>query len=336
VERESSFLAQGRAEVEDTADASEVNQNLYLRRFRVLAGGNITDRLSFFFETDTPNLGKYDVETDAKTGGDIFLQDLIVTYSFSEDFKIDGGLILIPVSHNSEQSAASLLPVDYGAYSFISSGPTQSRVGRDYGVQMRGYPFQKRLEYRLGIYQGIRNLDTQENNADAPFRYTGRIVLHLSEPQTGFFYSGTSLGKKKILDIGASADLQDTYRAYAGDLFYDQPLPNGDGITFQLDYIYYDGDDTFIAIPSQNDWLIETGYFNQQTKLRIFAQVAFQDVVQSSRQDEKRYQAGLAYWGKGHNFNLKLGYTIIYKEHLYKMSHLYRDQYILQSQVFMF
>src|SRR4030042_667040 len=55
------FLAQGRAQIEDGAvNTREQNDNLYLRRFRILMGGKINDRISFFFETDTPDLGKYD------------------------------------------------------------------------------------------------------------------------------------------------------------------------------------------------------------------------------------------------------------------------------------
>lgn len=334
------FLAQGRAEWEDTADTHGVNANLFLRRFRILAGGNITERLSFFFDTDTLNLGKYEWDADAGEGrkveADMFIQDFYACYSFGDEFKIDGGLILIPASHNSEQSAATMLAVYYGPYSFLASGPTESRMGRDYGVQARGYLFDQHLEYRLGVFQGDRDLGEQDQTANAPFRYAGRIVFYLFEAETGFYYSGTTLGKKKILAIGASADLQDEYRSYAGDLYWDQPLPSGDAITLQVDYMYYDGDTTFGTLAAQNDWLIEAGYYNGKTRLGGYTQVAIQDFVQSPRQNEARYQAGLIYWGKGHNFNLKAAYAVIFRNHTETVSHNYRDLYVLQCQVFMF
>src|ERR1043166_8297477 len=34
------------------------SNNLFLRRFRFLVGGQISPTVSFFFETDNPNLGK--------------------------------------------------------------------------------------------------------------------------------------------------------------------------------------------------------------------------------------------------------------------------------------
>ena len=43
------FLIQPRAEVIDSGD--DTAQNLFIRRLRVLAGGTITEKLTFFFET---------------------------------------------------------------------------------------------------------------------------------------------------------------------------------------------------------------------------------------------------------------------------------------------
>lgn len=339
------FLAQGRAQVEDGAvNTRDQNDNLYLRRFRILMGGKINDKISFFFETDTPDLGKYDPKTDMKNAGNIFLQDFYATYTFADEFMLDGGLILIPVSRNSEQSAAGLLAIDYGPYSFNASTPTQSRVGRDYGVQARGYLFEKRFEYRAGVYDGDRDLGKKNNEANSPFRYTGRLVYYFFEPETGFFYTGTTLGKKKILSLGGGMDAQDEYRAYSGDLFWDQPAGAGDAFTLQVNYIYYDGDVTFRTLHAQNDWLYEASYYFGAIKLAPFAQIATENFVQEKYPDESRYQGGLIYWGSGHNFNLKLGYTVIFRPHVSirdsetgkQVHHYYADAYTLQCQVFMF
>ena len=59
-------------------------------------------------------------------------------YKFRDEFQIDGGMLLVPGSHNGSQGATTLLPVDYGPYSFLSSTITRSNVGRDYGIQARG------------------------------------------------------------------------------------------------------------------------------------------------------------------------------------------------------
>ncbi len=342
------FLAQGRAQLEDGAEDTNLqNENLYIRRFRILMGGKITDKITFFFETDTPDLGKYTAKTkdsanDIKNNGSIYLQDFYATYTFADEFMIDGGLILIPVSRNSEQSAASLLAIDYGPYSFLNIAATQSRVGRDYGVQARGYLFDKHFEYRAGVYDGDRDLGRRNNEANSPFRYAWRLVAYFFEPETGFFYTGTTLGKKRILSLGGGMDAQDQYRAYSGDLFWDQPVAGGDAVTVQVNYIYYDGDVTFKTLPAQNDWLYEASYYFGAVKLGPFAQVATQDYVQEKYQDESRYQGGVIYWGSGHNFNLKLGYTVIARPNISArdsadgnhVPHYYGDMYTLQCQVF--
>jgi hypothetical protein len=334
----------------DDEDLTEVNQNLFLRRIRILIGGSITPKLSFFVETDSANLGKYvgdrKKNTGVKNAGDVYIQDVILTYAFADEFKIDAGMLLIPNSYNSETSAATLLPVDYGPFSFLASTPTDSRVGRDYGVQARGYLWDKRLEYRAGIFQGNRdpnfhiftdnpaNVDNPHFNADAPFRYTGRLMVNVFEPQTSFFYTGATLGKKQILAIGGGFDGQDDYRAYNGDIFWDQPVGNGDAFTFQGDYIYFDGGETFPTLPGQNTWLFESMYYIGKLKLGPFGQYAIRDYTKyysaaEAYQDETRYQAGLAYWADGHNFSLKLAYGYTDIENRYDTR-----QWVLQCEVF--
>jgi hypothetical protein len=128
---------------------SNTAQNLFIRRIRLLFGGQVAKSVTFFVETDAPNLGK------ALPGGKnispaVNVQDAYAEFSLHPALAIDAGLMFVPFSRNSLQSAASLLPIDYGAYTFSQSGPTQSTVGRDAGFQAKGYLLAKRLEYRLG------------------------------------------------------------------------------------------------------------------------------------------------------------------------------------------
>ena len=52
------FLVQGWAETYENPDGEDSANNLYFRRLRLLAGGKITPKFTFFMETDSPNLGK--------------------------------------------------------------------------------------------------------------------------------------------------------------------------------------------------------------------------------------------------------------------------------------
>ncbi len=62
-----------------------------------------------------------------------------------------------------------------------------------------------------------------------------------------------------------------------------------------------------------------------------YVQLARQDFDAAARPDEKRAQAGLAFWFAGHNSNLKLAWTKIDRDGARK-----RNQYQLQYQIFQF
>jgi hypothetical protein len=317
------LLAQPQAEWVDSADGAGATQNLFLRRLRILMGGKIGEKLSFFVETDSPNLGKADA-TGKKNADSVFIQDVIVTYTFSQGLMVDSGLLLTPNSHNSGQGATTLLPVDYAPYSFLHSTPTGSRVGRDYGIQARGYLASDHLEYRLGVFQGAR--EAESRNA---FRTVGRVVWYPFEAETGFFYTGTNFGKKKILAVGASYDRQDDYKAPAFDVYLDWPVGQ-DAVSVQADWIGYDGGTWFSALPKQDAYLFEASYYLHALEIGPYVQYSRRDFAESGA-DERNTQLGLAWWQANHTFNVKLGYTRLAKDGSDN-----RDQVVLQCQLFFY
>jgi hypothetical protein len=319
------LLSQIQFESLDNAEATHSGNNIFFRRLRLLGGFNLSDKLSVFVETDTPNLGKGNAD-GTKNNADLFIQDAVVTYSFNKAFQIDAGMMLTPNSYNHTQSAASLLAIDYGPYSFNESTPLTARTGRDYGVEARGYLADDHLEYRGGVFQGARGPGSVN-----PFRVAGRLTYWAWGAQTGFFYRGTSLGKTKTLGIGGSFDVQKEFKAYSGDLFWEQPVAGGDGITLQLDYQTLDGDVFLTSLPKQKNTLAEFGYYIHAARLQPYLQYAKNDFDNPARADEQRTQAGLAFFFGGHNQNIKLGYTNIDKKGAPK-----RNQYLVQYQVFQY
>jgi hypothetical protein len=314
------FLAQPQVESIDAAGKDTAN-NIFFRRLRFIAGGKLTSKLSFFVESDNPNVGKK--ADNGERVNDFFLQDAYVNYAFRPEFQLDGGMLLIPVSHNSGQSAASLLAIDYGSYSFLASDPTRSKIGRDYGLQARGY-IKKHFEYRLGVYRGNRNHD-----GDFPYRYLARFVWYPLEADTGFFYTGTTHGQKKIVAVGGTIDRQGDYDANSVDLFIDHPLKNGDAVTFQADFTRYDGGRAFKSLPKQNDWLLEGSYYFKKAKLGPFVQFASRDLSNPDSLDDSKVQGGISYWIQKHKMNIKAGFAKLLKENTPD-----RTQFIIQSQFF--
>jgi Phosphate-selective porin O and P len=296
------FLAVMRGDSEELANGED-SQNLYFRRLRILVGGKLAEKWTYFFETDSPNLGKSDA-TGAKNAGDIYIQDFVVTYSQNANFKVDFGMILIPMSRNSTQSAATHLASDYGPYSFLNSAPTNSRVGRDYGVQLRGAFANDKLEYRLGVYDGYRGVNAAES-----FRYAGRLAYSFLGTETGLYYTGNNLGSKQQLTVGASFDKQDDYQAIGYDLFWDQPVGNeGGAFTFQADFINYDGGTFFATLPDQDTELFELGYLFPGGKWQPWIQYAQRDIKDPAKADENQTWFGVNYRIAKHNRVVRAAY----------------------------
>jgi hypothetical protein len=316
------FLSQIQYEAVQDASGGDYQQNVFFRRLRAIAGGRIGDRLSFYFNTDSPNLGK-GTTGGAKNTDTLYVQDFSLTYTVSDAFKVDAGMLLVPVSHNAQQGATSLLAVDFGPYTFTHGDPLDSKAGRDYGVGARGFLANNHVEYRAGVYQGNRSAD-----AAMPLRTTVRVAWYPFEADTGFFYTGTTLGKKRIWSLGASYDRQQDYTAVTGDVFIDQPLGNGDALTLQLDLTRYDGGETLATLPEQTAALAEAGYYVHALKLGAFVQYGRREFADGAPTQSK-LQGGVTYWPKGHAFNLKLAWAVLEAGGAPD-----RNQLVLQWQVF--
>lgn len=295
------LLLQGQADWTESATADDTAQNLFLRRARILIGGSLAKNVTFFLETDSPNYGK--MVAGSKVGSGMIVQDAFMSWKLAEEFTIDGGMILTGIAHNSLQSAASLISIDYGSYSFLYSGPTQNVVGRDTGFQVRGYPLARKLEYRVGVWAGQRN--AAGNQA---FRTTARLQYNFLDADTGFFYTGTSLGKKKIFAIGTGCDVQKDYKSYAADAYVDLPVGKGGAVSGQVDFIRYDGGTTFTTLPKQDTLYVEAGYYLKSAKVMPFFYYGNKDISGRDAGDENRWAIGLGYMAFGHNMNIKAAY----------------------------
>jgi hypothetical protein len=302
------LLGQPQAEWADIAGSKDSADNLFLRRIRLLMGFTLSDKLSVFVETDSPNLGK--ATAGVKDAGTIFIQDFVATYKFSQAFMVDGGMLLVDDTYNHMQSAATLLPLDYGPYTFNEGASLGERVGRDYGARIRGYLDNDHLEYRVGVLQGVRGL-----TASNDFEYTGRLMYSFFTPPVGLFYRGTSLGKTQTLSIGASYDAQKQYDNVGADLFWDQPLAGGNGFTLQADYNQIDGSTFIPTLLKQTNELVEAGFYIAPAKIQPFVQWASEDFKDPTKIDETRTSIGIAYYMAGHNDNVKFSYTNIQPKH---------------------
>jgi hypothetical protein len=293
---------------EIATDPQGYSNNLFLRRFRFLVGGQITPTISFFFETDNPNLGK----APKALGSGFITQDAFIEWkplgATNNTFILDAGLMLPPLCRNCLESAASILSLDYGSFSFSESAPTQSSVGRDTGVVAKGYLSGGHFEYRAGIFQGFRRAGSR--NA---MRGTARVQYNVWDTETGYVYPGVYLGNKKVLAFGAGADHQNEYRAWSADAFLSLPDPAKNALNGEITLLRFDGGTGFFTtpLPKQDDATVQVGYYLAGPKVMPWARYERQDfkLAASDPNDNKRWQAGATWFPNGHNFNIKGAYS---------------------------
>jgi hypothetical protein len=282
-----------------SAGAQGFQQNLYLRRARILMGGDIGKDISFFLETDSPNLGK---TPKAPTSG-FLLQDMFLEWKPTKVLQIDGGLFLVPLSRNGLQSTLSYYTIDLSSLTTVNNTATQSAGLRDLGFQARGFFMKDRLQYRLGAFQGEKDA-----NARNSLRTAAYLQYDFFETETGYTFVGTALGKKKILAIDVGADKQSSYRGLSANMAFDQPVNKGDEIGGQFQFFHYDGRQKFTAIPDQNDWFVEGAYYVHQAKAQPFAKFESQEFVAAvnKTKDIHRVGGGLNYYIRGQNLKWTL------------------------------
>jgi len=360
------LLLQPQYEALGSPDAAHegTSNNLFIRRTRLLVGGTLFKTFEYFFDTDAPNLFRGSTDptppagmgmpngpaTGTKGGTGIVVQDAFATWKAYEDMiKFDVGYMLTPGAHNALQGAGTLLGLDYFANSFNHSNQFNggAPVGRDAGVEVRGLLLDNHIEYRAGLFQGLRKPGTNPTMTDATgdvaaqnmFRFAGRIQVNLLDAETGFFYAGTYLGKKKIVSVGAALDMQSDYKHWAVDGFADLPLGPGT-LTAQVNFSKWNGGgftvNTFPTpvLVNQTAIMAEAGFRLDAFPIAPIVKFEQQNIADSDAANT-RIGGGLAYFPYGHNINLKAFYTNINAKPAVGDSRSY-NQFQLQWQLYFY
>jgi hypothetical protein len=296
-------------------DGKSPNFEFFLRRARILAFGSVTKELSFFIDTDSPNFGKAGNYTTS-----MFVQDAFISYAFVPEFKIDMGMMLLPLSHHSIEGAGAQNMLDY--HSSVIRFPG-SKVFRDTGVQFRGVLLNDKLAYRLGIFEGVRNTPPAAppvmgapapvvlNEAGLP-RITGQVRFNALGAENDFFLKGIYFSPTPIISIGVGADVQSkavvvvdeakTYSAISADVFAEYPFSADDELIFKANFVKY-GKGTAQLPNGANALFAEVGF-----RHGIIEPVAFIDYV-ADAEDAYKYMSphvGVNFWSNKYTFNTKV------------------------------
>jgi hypothetical protein len=311
---------------DSTAGQQGYQQNLYLRRIRLMVGGDIGKDVTFFFQTDAPRLGA----TPKALGSGLMIQDAFVEWKAGRALMLDAGLMLVPISRNALQSPMSYYTLDISPISTVPNWATQSNCLRDAGFAGKGYFFKDKLQYRAGVFAGQR-----EANARNPLRTAGYLQYDFLEPENQYVFVGTALGKRRILAVSSGFDRQGSYHGLSAGVAADIPVLHGDEIGGQFQAVHYDGGTRFPTIPRQDGYLLETAYYVHKLKTQPFAKFEAQTFSKSqdAGKDLKRIGCGVNYYVHGHN----LKWTFQYQRVLPQNPSLRNsNELAMQLQVFYF
>jgi hypothetical protein len=319
----------------DGAVDDHLNDFLVRRSYFYLKG-TVTPELSFFVHFAGDKLGMDEItnNSDDGLGSGIALRDGWVAYQLlGNDLKVQIGRMYVPFTRNyGTTSTKSLLTLDldWGQAGLRSGIFYPSTIGRDDAVTLWGNILEDKLQYRFMVGDGE---ESDEKNPDDNMRFAGRLSYNFFDPETQWFNAGTYLGKKHVLALGAGFDTQqdlvvagekDDYSAWTFDIHYDQPMVNGNNITFAFSYIdishsanaisYTDfnaGDDGILVAAKAGYYL---GSKIWQGNLQPYAQLQYIHSDESGDKDTLIYGGGLNYYINGPGNKLTLDLTSIDQE----------------------
>jgi len=117
------ILGQFQADTLENPTLDENTNNLFIRRVRLMFGGQVAKNVTFFVETDAPNLGRSVPPSAKNFQPGAIIQDAYAEFKVNDGFAIDAGLMFVP----------------YAA--------TQSSTGRGAGFRRAEFTVQLQLFY---------------------------------------------------------------------------------------------------------------------------------------------------------------------------------------------
>ncbi|HEX2870107.1 MAG TPA: porin [Polyangiaceae bacterium] len=308
------------------ADGKSPSFDFFVRRVRLMAYGSVTKELSYFIETDQPNWGK-----DGNFTTSMFIQDAFLTYAFAPEFKIDAGMMLVPLSHHTIEGAVGLNALDYHAE--LIRFPA-GKIFRDTGIQFRGLLLNNLIHYRLGIFEGVRQAAVPAPAMPPPVpppplndnglpRFAAQVRVNILGDESDFFLKGIYFTPQPLLSVGLGADLQTkavrkldgnpgTYSALSVDVFLDYPFGEENELVAKANFFNYgegaSGVTGSTALPTGGlAFYAEAGFRHAWLEPLVYVEYL------KAKDDALTIlspHVGANFWAQKHTFNVKadLGY----------------------------
>jgi hypothetical protein len=304
---------------------------VFMRRIRPIISGDVTKQIHYFLQFDSPSYGRYSAADPTGLTGRVLVQDAQIQYEPQPGVFVEGGILLLPLSHNQVQSTTSFVTLDLHSNTIRFPGataPNQATTGlREPGIQTRGWALDKKLGWRLGVYNGVRGTpgaydpanagSLQGVNRDGLPQVGGYLHWNfLDTEERGWLYQGVYFNEKPILGVGAGFGFQpkairgiappggappsapQDWRAFAADIYAAiPPAPNQEVIA---QFAYYNYDFGSNNGNTGNGFFAELGYrfdtIQPFVSVEYFQANDIANVQQTARNDARLWFAGVNWW----------------------------------------
>ena len=302
-----------------TAQTENIH-DFFLRRGRLILKAQASPRLDIYAQFGQDNAGSKILRDDAG----FRIKDLYLNYRKADAFQVVVGQFKVPFLRQNLQSDFELLFVDRA---LVSSLRPAIEGNRDQGGMLWGN--RGGFQYRAAVLDGA---DQEDSNPTSSLRGSARVSYNWFTPEKGLSYTSTALGEKRILQFAVQGDAQNhrldsrddagftsesrDYRAWAAEVFYDQPFAGRWVLTFEGAWAGRrdDYDAPGVDTRSSSGYFAEAGLLVPWNvgpgRLQVSGRYEDLDTVRGPAASEVSLRsAGLTYYAAGHARKIQLDYT---------------------------
>src|SRR2546427_12387572 len=160
-----SVQVQTQAQINESGapNGTDASYDIYVRRTRLLANGDINQNFSYLLQIDNANFGKFGNFTGRAIVQDAWIGWAPTGITGGNVLYIDAGLLLIPISHHLLDSTTNFITADVPTHEVrFPANPFQGL--RDTGIQLRGWG----LDKKNGVRGGVSDRDAPEDYTRPP------------------------------------------------------------------------------------------------------------------------------------------------------------------------
>jgi hypothetical protein len=290
--------------------------DLFVRRTRLQANGNIGNNWLYLFQVDNANFGRYGNFTSR-----MIIQDAWASWGpfgvrGDNVLLFEGGLLFFPTSRFTITSSNNYPSVD--GHPDMLRGLGATVANRTTGLQVRGWWFDKKLGFRGGIYEGVQPVAGSGRNPERYPAFAGLVNFDIIGAEEGtYLYQSILFAKDPVLSVSLAGAYQAkavanpkglaNMRSLTSTVFLDYPLSEQQELVAILGgYLYGmgtgsadSGKGLSLDVGFRYEFVrpyISWEYFNADDCTPVLGEATAAQCVPAHTADSRNFRAGLDFY----------------------------------------